>query len=274
MMKGQSTIEFLGTSIMFIALLGSILMVASDSIPRFDDEVQEASMNMELHSLTTQMLTQPGSTPSSSNWEKNPDNIQTLGLADKRGEVQRSKIGALDESSDNPSNLNYTEFRQVTDIENQYRFVFTWYPTIQTYKTFTRSRPPSKILEPTADEYSNSDNTIHYGTAFINGQEMKFIVTAHDGVFDTVYISENWNFGTSQRAQRGEVVTIQGTEFTVRAFQNREKDPGNIVIFSSKLKDFGATQEQRETIVKLNRYAVLKDIESDDFPMKIEVLTW
>lgn len=274
MRKGQSTIEFLGTSLMFIALLGSILMVASDSIPQFDDEVEEARMNMEIHSLTSKMLTQPGSTSSSSNWEQNPGNIQTFGLADKNGEVELSKIGALDDSANNPSTLNYTEFREVTEINNQYRLIFTWYPLVETYKTFTRSDPPSKILEPTVDEYMNADNTVHYGTAFINGHEMKFVVTAHDGLYDTVYISENWNFGTSERAQRGQVVNIQGMDFTVSSFQNRVNDPGNLVIFSSQIKDFGAPQEQASTVVKLNRYAVLKDIESDDFPVKIEVLTW
>lgn len=273
-MKGQSTVEFLGTSLMFIALLGSILVVASDSIPRFDSEVQEAQMNLEMKALTNKLLTQPGSTPGSTNWEQNPDNAETVGLADKRGEVELQKIVALNDTQNSPSTMNYTEFRQLTGIDNQYRFVFTWYPVIETQRTFTRTSSPSRILEPTNTEYNNAGNTVHYGSAFINGKQMRFLVTSHDGVYDTVYVSDNWNFGSSQRAVRGEIVTIGNQDFTVSRFQNRENNPGNLVILSSKINDFGALQEQAATVIKLNRYAVLKDVESDDFPVKIEVLAW
>lgn len=259
---------------MFIALLGSILVVASDSIPRFSDEVQEAEMNLEMRALTNKLLTQPGSTPGSTNWEQNPENADTVGLSDKRGEVEREKIKALNDTQNTASTLNYTEFRDLTGIENQYRFVFTWYPVIQTHKTFTRTESPSRILEPTTPEYTNAGNTVHYGSAFINGQMRYFIVTSHDGIYDTVYISDNWNFGSSQRAFRGEVVTIGNQDFTVSKFQNRANNPGNLVILSSQINDFGALQEQSSTVIKLNRYAVLKDVESDDFPVKIEVLAW
>lgn len=273
-MKGQSTIEFLGTSLMFIALLGTILMVASDTIPLFDDEVQEAQLNMELHDVTNVLLTNPGRTGSSTNWEQNPDNTQVLGLADQVGEVERSKVAALDDDSDSNDAINYTEFRDLTGVDNQYRFVFTWYPMVETYKTFTRSNPPEKILEPTSTAYSDDGNTVHYGSAMINGRNMKFLVTSHDQVYDTVYISPTWSFRDANPHVRGEVVNIQGQDFTVRQFQNRDEDPGNMVIFSSRIKDFGAPQAQASTVVKLNRYAVLKDIGSDDFPVKIEVLAW
>lgn len=273
-MKGQSTIEFLGTSLMFIALLGTILTVASDTVPMFDNEVQEARLNMELHDVTNNLLTNPGSTGSSSNWEKNPGATQVLGFADQMGEVERTKIGALDDDSNSNNLVNYTEFREITGVENQYRFIFTWYPIVETYKTFTRSEPPSKILEPTIEEYTDDGNTVHYGSAMINGHKMKFLVTSHNQVYDTVYISPTWSFRGSQPHVRGEVVTMQGQQFTVKKFQNRAEDPGNLVIFSSKIKDFGAQQAQASRVVKLNRYAVLKDIGSNDFPVKIEVLAW
>jgi hypothetical protein len=273
-MKGQSTIEFLGTSLMFIALLGTILVVASDTIPLFDDEVEEAEINAELHDMTNSLLTSPGRTDTSPNWEQNADNTQVLGLSESVGEVERSKVGALDDDSSSDSIINYTEFRELTGVKNQYRFIFTWYPIVETHKTFTRSNPPDKILEPTLTEYSDDGNTVHYGTAMINGRNMKFLVTSHDQVYDTVYISNTWSFRGSQPHVRGEVVDIQGQQFTVQQFQNRESDPGNLVIFSSQIKDFGAPQAQSSTVVKLNRYAVLKDIESGDFPVKIEVLAW
>lgn len=273
-MKGQSTIEFLGTSLMFIALLGTIMVVASDTIPLFDNEVEEAELNMELHGVTNSLLTNPGSTGSSTNWEQNPENTQVLGLADKVGEVERSKVEALDDDSSSDSVLNYTRFRELTDVENQYRMVFTWYPMVETYKTFTRSNPPDKILEPTRDAYMDDGNTVHYGSAMINGREMKFLVTSHDGVYDTVYYSRSWSFRDAEPHVVGEVVNMQGQDFTVRRFQNRDEDPGNLVIFSSQIKDFGAPQAQSSTVVKLNRYAVLQDIESDSFPVKIEVLAW
>ncbi|MFQ3308205.1 MAG: hypothetical protein ACI977_000433 [Candidatus Nanohaloarchaea archaeon] len=275
MMKGQSTIEFLGTSMMFIALLGTIIMVASDSLPRFDSEVEEASLNMELQTLTTKMLTQPGETTGgSSDWERNPDLIETFGLADKSGEVERSKIQALDDSSNSPSTLNYTEFRSTENIENEYRMVFTWYPIVESSKTFTRTNSPSKIQEPTTSEYTDDGNTVHYGSAMINGQDMKFLVTSHDNVYDTVYISPEWNFLNAEPRVEGEVVDIQGQNFTVSEFQNRDENPGNLVIFSKNLNDFGAIQGQASTVIKLNRYAILKDVGSDDFPLKIEVLAW
>lgn len=259
---------------MFIALLGTILMVASDTIPLFDNEVQEAQLNTELHEVTNTLLTNPGRTDSSTNWEQTPGNTRVLGLADNVGEVERSKVAALDDDSSSGSVINYTEFRELTGADNQYRFIFTWYPMVETHKTFTRSNSPEKILEPTGTEYSDDGNTVHYGSTMINGRNMKFLVTSHDQVYDTVYISRTWSFRDAEPRVRGEVVDIQGQDFTVQQFQNREDEPGNLVIFSSQIKDFGAPQAQASTVIKLNRYAVLKDIGSGDFPVKIEVLAW
>ncbi|MFB6099769.1 MAG: hypothetical protein ABEK16_00715 [Candidatus Nanohalobium sp.] len=286
-MKGQSTIEFLGAAFLFlIALIGSLTMM-SGQVPQFRDDVQQSAHNMEIYRLTENMITKPGwhtYGSGGSNWEKNASTISgttQLGLAADYHVIAWDKLQAL--STTGRDRFNYSQFRDINELDNQYYFNFTWYPIVETSKTFTRGSSPSYIDEPTDDDsdgsrYYNAENRVHYGTFRLNGSEFPFLVAAFDGVYNTVYVTGNpgdWNFYESSEHKVGDVISLDGTEFRVKKIQNRERRPGAAVILSRHLKSFGAPPETADsTTVKLNRYVSLRAPETDKEVVRMGVLSW
>lgn len=273
--KGQINLEFLAAAGFYIIALGAIITASSDILPQYNQEADKTSLNLEARSLTNQLITEKGHHTHDSggtDWESNIDTIQkteSIGLASDFLEVERSKINGLSTVSLSGEKMNYSHFKQVTGAKNQYRFEFIWLPTVQTDDYFTRTFPPDNpdITEPTYSLYEDADNRVHYGEEQIDGESYKFLVTAHDGVYNTTYISEDWDFEFSTPRQRHEDLPL--APFSVKTFQNRERQPGSMLVLNQSIKTFGASVDSNSVVITLQRFAVM-----EGEPLRIKVQAW
>lgn len=276
---GQINFEFLAAATLYLIALGAIITSGSDILPRYQGEADRASLNLEAQSLTNQLLTEPGKHTfegSGTNWEKNSstvESIDSLGLADGFMELNRSKIESLSTVGNSTGGrLNYSTFKQVTEMDKQYRFRFTWIPTVDTNRSFTKGYPPSDppIIEPTTELYKRADNEVHYGEIDLRGVKYYFLVTSHNGAYNTAYFvtePDEWDFSNSAALGKDEV--FSSDRYRVKGFQNRADDPGSLLTLSKQIKTFGASLDSDSTTIKMNRYA-----EMENEPLKLEVWTW
>mgnify|MGYP006269095619 CR=1 FL=1 len=273
--KGQINLEFLAAAGFYILALGTVITAGSGILPQYSQEADRSTLNLEARSLTDQLMTETGSHTYSgggSNWEATQDTIQnaeSIGLASDFLVIERDKINALSTVSVNGQKLNYTKFKDVTGVQNQYRFEFIWMPTVQTNKSFTRTDPPSNpaITEPEFSSYASADNRVHYGEVTLEAASYKFLVTSHNGVYDRVYISDDWNFRFED--PYGVDENIPGAPFQIHSFQNRDRKPGTLLVLKEELKTFGATRDSDSIITTFQRFGIL-----EGEPLKIQVLTW
>ena len=284
MRKGQVTIEFLLSTLFVIIMLSTLLYLSVDYVPEIEDASQPAEVTMETRRISSMLMTSPGSHSygvGGTEWERNTStlqNIDAVGLASGYHVLEREKVENLTTFS--PDGLNYTVFRDVTDIENQYRILFTYMPVIHTPDSYLRTQPPEfpNITEPQSTDYSSSGNTVRYGDLTVGGIKYNFLVTSHGGVYDTVYrnrhSNERWNFTSSPTYSEGDLMQLDGREFTVRAIQNTERKGGSLVILSRQFKQFGPAFDATAAIEKMNRYAVLNETGTELQPVRIEVFAW
>jgi hypothetical protein len=280
-MKAQINLEFLAAAIFYLLAVGIIVLNASSFIPDYRDELASASKHTEAYAVTSTMLTEPGSHTYGSGgsaWDRNSSTqgaITGFGVASGFHELDRHKV--LNLTTTGNSGLNYTDFRSVAGVANQYRMRFVLVPVIETPRSFRKDNPPSSpdIETPENDNFSEAaDNIVHYGNETLNGQNLRFLVVSHDTTYDTVYISRNdWDF-TAPTANRttGESIPVGSKprlDFSIDRIQNRRRDRGAAVFVSSELKDFGANPDTSSDVVRMNRYAEL-----GGEPVRVEVLVW
>jgi hypothetical protein len=278
--RGQINFEFLAAAALYVIAVAAVLFNASSFIPDYRQEVASASKHTEARAITTTMLTEPGSHEYGSGgsaWERNSstqDKITGVGLASGFHELDRYKV--LNLSTVGETGLNYTEFRQVSGVANQYRMRFVLTPVIETPLEFRKDNPPDSpdIRTPENRNFSRAGNIVHYGNDTVNGGARNFLVTSHDATYDTVYISDgDWDF-TSPTTNRttGQSFSIGSDpdlQFDIDQIQNRRRDRGAAVFVSSDLKNFGANPDSSSDIVSMDRYATL-----DGEPARLEVLVW
>lgn len=277
--KGQLNIEFLAAAGFFIIAITG-LITSNQALPSYSDSMDRSSLNLEAKTITDQLITEPGRHSygkGGNNWEKNSstvENTKAVGLSSDhhvldRGKMERLKTATIDGST----GLNYTEFKEVTGVENQYKFKFVWLPTIQTNHSFIKSNPPSNpnILEPETSEYASSDNRVHYGSVDLDGNVYNVLVTAHNGAYDSLYVQEeSWDFTSSNPEEPYQIdQRIQENNFYIESFQNRENDRGALVIISKNIKEFGPTENPETEVITLDRYGVF-----EGEPMRMEVSAW
>lgn len=273
--KAQINLEFLAAAIFYILALGTVLTASSQILPQYSQEADKASLNLEGRSLTNQLLTEKGAhehNGGGTDWETNTDTIQdtvSIGLASDFLKIERDKIEALSTVSLSGQKMNYSHFKQVTGVKNQYRFKFIWLPTVQTNQNFIRTNPPSdpNIREPTTNSYDNADNRIHYGNVTLYGSSTKFLVTAHNGVYDTAYLSDDWDFRNSPPRQENEELPTH--PFEIYSFQNRERQPGSLIVLNQTIKNFGASIDSDSIVTTFQRFGVM-----EGEPLKIKVWVW
>lgn len=279
-MKAQINLEFLASAGLYLMAIGGIMIAGSDTLP-FNNQDDRASLHLEAKSMTNKILSDPGEHSygaGGNNWEQNSstiNNISSFGLATSFLEVDREKLENIATTSINgPERFNYTQFKEVTGAENQYRFRFTWMPVVHTDKSFTRSNPPSNpdITEPcqpgeTCDRpYLEADNKVHYGSVTLKGTTYYFLNTAHNGVYNTTYITtDRWNFENAFAYGTGDSYDF----FNVESFQNRDRDEGSILVLSENVKTFGANIDSNAVVVKMQRFASM-----NNEPLRIEVWVW
>lgn len=280
--KGQLTLEFIGTALVFILIIGLIgvsVLEPSSSITKQSNEFQK---NLEAKEITTEMLTTPGNTTSGSpNWGPG-DNLDTFGLADSNEEfmtINRTKLTALksiNNTGSAPNKLNYSEFVDLTAANNQYQFEFTWFPTIETFENFQKESPPQEpfIREPTGAQYDNANDRVHYGNTSLLGDNYYYLVTAEDGKYQDVYVTDSWDFRGVNPIQQGDEAGIMPENLTIRVIQNQRNKPGAFVMFERHEKTFGAQRERNAATFKFNRYGVYIDDDKENHPMRMEVFVW
>ena len=271
---------------MFLIVITASLSVLSERVPQFTDDVEQSSKNLEIYTVTNQLLQQPGRHDfgsGASNWEKNASttsNTVEIGLASDYHTLEYDKIQRL--STTGSDKFNYSQFRNVKKVDHQYFFNFTWFPVVETSSSFTRTRPPSSpgIVEPGSNglDYKQAENRVHYGTIEFFGTEYRFLVVAFDGVYNTTYISKDYDFREISRVGYkgvGDVVNLDGREYTIEKIQNRDRTPGASVVLSHHMKSFGPSPANtRSDVTKLNRYAVMDAASTDPEIIRMEVLSW
>jgi len=279
-LKGQINLEFLASAGLYLLAIGGIMIAGSDALP-FNNQDERTSLHLEAKSITNQMLSSPGRHSYGSggtNWEKNSSTVNSItsfGLASDFLEVNRGKLESISTTSiHTPANFNYSQFKETTGVENQYRFRFTWMPIIHTNGSFTRGRPPSDpaITEPCtpggacSKPYLEADNTVYYGSETIKGTKYYFLVTAHNNVYNTTYITTDpWNFENSFPNGRGDNYDF----FTIESFQNRDDEMGSVLILREEIKSFGANIDSNAVVIKMQRFASM-----NNEPLRMEVWTW
>ncbi|MFB6208328.1 MAG: hypothetical protein ABEJ69_03185 [Candidatus Nanohaloarchaea archaeon] len=278
-MKGQFTLEYIGAAVFFLLTVVGVAAMGANKIPKFQEDMKTSSLNMEAREVTERMLSSPGYHDYGSggtDWERNVATIShttEFGLASDYLVVEKDKLENL--SYTGADQFNYTQFKRVAEVEHNYLFNFTWMPVVETPRSFIRGSPKGPVgTEPTSASYPTANNRVHYGTLYIFNREYKFLVTAHDGVYDTLYYSGDWNFDDNIPYSRGEKISLRGREFRITKFENRGDTPGTSVILSRHVKTFGGSIDQDSRVIKLNRYAVLNARNSDPQPLRIEVLAW
>ncbi len=283
-MKGQINLEFLAAALLYLGALGTIVVLSSGTIPEFTEDMERASLNLEARQISTKILTTSGHHSFGSggpNWHSNNttvDNIEAFGLASDYLQVERDKISRM--KTANPRKgfnyFNYTQFKNVTGVDNQYRFNFTWMPIVETPRSFTRGSAPfaakdgkPNITEPSTGYYIASGNDIHYGSSTLNGRTYNFLVTSHDGVYNTTYVSNNWDFGGYPPLGIDDNINLYGEEYRIRSIQNRPDEPGSMLILGQHLKTFGASVDSDSTVTSMQRFALL-----EGEPLRVRVLAW
>lgn len=268
-MKGQTTLEFIGSALFFILVVLAVFTLTADQIPQFYDTTEVTEKNLEAKYLTDHLLT--------SNHTDEPGFVNDYMHIDK--DYIENDIATVGDSK-----YNNTQLTSDLGLEHRYNIRFTWYPVVETDKTFTRTQPPPVIqYEPTGVEYSNAGNRIHYGNITLSGSEEQFLVTSDDGDYVNVYhqSDENWDFRTNPD-QEGDVIdTTNAGDFEIEAIQNRPEIPGAIIVLSRPIEFsdgrtyFGSNQNTTEgNVIKLSRYPVLDDPVSSNEIAKMEVLVW
>ena len=278
-MKGQTTLEFIGAFIFFIIVLTSVLLTTLSDIPQFNNYAEITEKNLEIKKTTDLLLTSKGyyddGTNNGTNWENHINDTEMPGLASDEMYLDSAKLDII--RTIEPGYYNYTDMVKDLNLKYEYNFNFTWYPIVETDRTFTRGSPPSSpsIDEPQTSYYDDSQNRIHFGSINLEGDTKRFLVTAYDGVYNTTYMSDNWDFVGRPEKTVGDTVSIGGREFTIENIQNRNNQPGSSIILSSHLKEFGRNPQSADgSRVKINRYPIYDDPGSSDQLVKMEVLAW
>jgi hypothetical protein len=110
----------------------------------------------------------------------------------------------------------------------------------------------------------------------LNGSNFNFLITAHDGIYNTTRVRENdWDFLGEPYYGENDYILLDDYNFTVERFQNREDERGASIILGNTFKSFGPNPEGvDQSVIKLNRYAAL-DVEDSEYqPVRMEVLSW
>lgn len=278
-LKGQINLEFLTAALVYVAGLAALITLGSGALPEFSSDLDRGNANLEARQVTTQMLSDTGfeEHDNTENWHLNDDRVrETTSFGLSNGDyfvVDRDKLENIRTTNHagGENYFNYSQFLEVTDADKQYNMVFRWIPIVHTSESFIRGNPPEdpNIEEPDTQRYNNADNRVHYGSKVLNGEIYYFLVTAQDGSYRDLYVSSNWDFEGVINRNIGDSFDLQGEEFSIENFQNRENQPGSLVILSQELKEFGADPDSSSDTIRMDRMAVL-----EEEPLRVEVLAW
>ncbi|MFB6209419.1 MAG: hypothetical protein ABEJ56_04780 [Candidatus Nanohaloarchaea archaeon] len=292
-MKAQLNIEFLAAAGLFLLTLITLL-TSNQVLPSYSSEMERISIQVEAEAVSDQLMRARGRHSfgsGGSNWERNSSTVQNteaVGLATAYHNISREKVEALKTfSSGNTTELNYTRFKNLTSARNQYNLRFVWLPTIETQKSFiknTTTPDDPEIIEPERRKdtdgdgteeltsYGRAENEVHYGSINLTGNKYNVLVTAHDGSYDSLYVSEgDWDFQDDLKSEEPYGIDENITEngFNVTGFQNKENNRGAVVIIRKEIKSFGPTVARKTEVVTMDRFGAM-----EGEPLRMEVTTW
>lgn len=279
--KGQLTLEFIGTALIFLTIMAMIAVSVMEPTSTVTDQSEDFQKNLEAKEITTEIITTTGlNTDGNEDWRQG-DELQSFGLADSNNEfmtIKEEKLDGLNSFNDpGGSGISYSDdFVDLTDADNQYQFNFTWFPTVTTFDSFRKVSPPQEpfIREPTGAQYDSAGDRVHYGNTSLMGNTYNFLVTSQDGEYSDVYINDSWDFRGIDPISQGEESSILPGELSVRVIQNQPDKPGTMVMFEGHEKRFGAQRDVGAATFKFNRYAVYVDDNVENHPMRMEVYLW
>lgn len=285
-MKGQINFEFLVAAIVYLSAIGGVLF-ASSAIPSFQSSTERANSHMEARAISNHLITQPGyyeTSTTGTDWEeseKRIKNLESVGLADSSHRINRQKLEQLQTVTvqEPETKVNYTRFREIMDVENEYKLTFVWFPTSDTHRDFTKGNPPSDpdedgqtetFIEPKEESYAErAGNKVNYGQLSLRGVTYNILVASHNETYDTVRINNNgWDFEDNTKLSEGQTRDLGNQEYTLHRIQNRDREQGAAVMFKKEIKEFGSSPGNKET-VRLARYATMSS-----YPLRVEVLAW
>ncbi len=268
-MKGQTTLEFVGSALFFILVILAVFTLTADQIPRFYDTTEVAEKNLEAKYMTDYIL--------SSNHTTEP------GLVNDYMEIDKDYV-ENDLASVGPGYYNYTQLTSDLGLDYRFNIKLTWYPLVETHRTFTRTNPPAFFKsEPNNVQYTTAANRVHYGNITLEGSEEQFLITSIDGEYRNVYhqSSGDWDFRVAPDQVGDTIDTTNAGEFEIQEIQNRPETPGASVIISRPIEFadgrsyFGSNQNTTQgEVIKLNRYPILDSPTSSNEIVKMEVLVW
>ncbi|WEL19838.1 LamG domain-containing protein [Candidatus Nanohalococcus occultus] len=145
-MKGQINLEFLFAAMLYISAVGGILIAGTETLPDISNGAQRSNLYSEAYTTSSKLLSKPGYSTygSTTDWDQNDSTISSttsIGLstsAENHMVVEPGKLEKLEDFSPNADDLNYSEFKEISGVRNQYRFNFTWLPVPELDGSFKR----------------------------------------------------------------------------------------------------------------------------------------
>ncbi|MDY6770910.1 MAG: hypothetical protein SV186_03050 [Candidatus Nanohaloarchaea archaeon] len=273
-MKGQISIEYTAGALLFFSAILFVVSGVLGTLPRFTDTIDENSIETEAWTLSTLLISTQGrweSGPrSGTQWQQHTGNISRVGLLGQDGSLEREKIRAF-------VSLRYERLKVLLKTGKDLNIEFTEFVVADTSQSFTKPTATGDIgtvlTQPDSQAYQDANATVHYGTVTLNGDERHFLVTAHQGVYDTIYISQDWNFTDAIRLgpNGNRVLSFNGRRYRIQTSESGIfQSNGQTVIFSRPMGRVGRrTPTAEPQIINVRRFASM-----DGKPVRIDMEIW
>ncbi len=125
-MKGQLTVEYLISFLVFIGLIAYIYLSYSANIPSFMQEVKKEDIRSKAIQLSEVLINNLGEPPNWNSTSLNSD-IKRIGLLDhnsnKQNLISRDKVNKLD--SDFNCNINYEELQKKLAMNKTFSLIIS-----------------------------------------------------------------------------------------------------------------------------------------------------
>jgi hypothetical protein len=272
--KGQISIEYTGGALLFFSSILFVVAGVLGTLPQFTSAIDENSIETQIWASTALLLSDTGQWESDTrvgpDWHNNIENTTQLGLVGQDGDLSRDKIRQF-------VSMDYSDVKVLLRTEKDFNIRFTEFSIIDTASSFEKTDPQGNIgeviTEPTGSSYDSANDTIRYGSISANGAEKNVLVTAHQGNYDTVYISEDWDFTDAIRLgpTGNQILSFDGRRYRLSVPDSGVfASDGKTVVLTRPLGNVGTrTPAAEATVVTARRFG---NIGSN--PVRIDVEMW
>ena len=123
-MKGQITVEYLISFVIFIGLIAYTYLSYSSNIPRFTEDVRKETIRSEAYQISEILVNNPGQPV---NWQS--ANIKRIGLLDERFNktnlISKAKIDKLKNNYDCNYPANYSYIMSKLKANRNFSFIIS-----------------------------------------------------------------------------------------------------------------------------------------------------